>query len=66
MYGGRIVNITEVAGQVVPYKRISFTNFKVAIPRNACVMMLKDAWAKADILKAWEAMSWAKNLKNKT
>merc|ERR1712160_15181 len=50
-------DITGVSRQVLPYKRISLTDLKVAIPRNAR--------AKADTLQTWEASSWAKKLENK-
>jgi len=58
-------DITGVERQVIPYKRISLTDLKVAIPRNARAKTLKAAWAKADTLKAWEASSWGKKLENK-
>mmetsp|Transcript_20396 Transcript_20396/g.40762 ORF Transcript_20396/g.40762 Transcript_20396/m.40762 type:complete len:135 (+) Transcript_20396:116-520(+) len=58
-------DITGVSRQVLPYKRLSLTDLKVAIPRNARAKTLKAAWAKADTLQTWEASSWAKKLENK-
>mmetsp|Transcript_16485 Transcript_16485/g.37044 ORF Transcript_16485/g.37044 Transcript_16485/m.37044 type:complete len:134 (-) Transcript_16485:273-674(-) len=57
--------ITGVARQLIPYKRISLTDLKISIPRNARAKTLKAAWAKEDVLTKWEASSWAKKLSAK-
>ena len=58
-------DITGVERQVIPFKRISLTDFKVEIGRNARAKTLKKAWADADVLAKWEATSWAKKLSAK-
>mmetsp|Transcript_48616 Transcript_48616/g.72159 ORF Transcript_48616/g.72159 Transcript_48616/m.72159 type:complete len:134 (+) Transcript_48616:135-536(+) len=57
--------ITGVKRQVIPFKRIALTDFKVKIARNAREKTLKAAWAKEDILSKWEATPWATKLSNK-
>ena len=58
-------DITGVDRQVIPYKRISLTDFKVEIGRNARAKTLKKAWADGDVMAKWEATSWAKKLSAK-
>ena len=53
---------TGVTRQVIPFKRIALTDFKVNISRNARAKTLKNALAEADVLAKWEASSWAKKL----
>lgn len=55
-------DITGVSRQVIPYTRISLTDYTVAIQQNARQKTLKKAWAEADVLAKWEASSWAKKL----
>ena len=55
-------DITGVSRQVIPYTRISLTDYTVAIQQNARQKTLKKAWAEADVLTKWEASSWAKKL----
>eukprot|EP00549_Striatella_unipunctata_P026497 CAMPEP_0118675074 /NCGR_PEP_ID=MMETSP0800-20121206/1244_1 /TAXON_ID=210618 ORGANISM="Striatella unipunctata, Strain CCMP2910" /NCGR_SAMPLE_ID=MMETSP0800 /ASSEMBLY_ACC=CAM_ASM_000638 /LENGTH=133 /DNA_ID=CAMNT_0006570345 /DNA_START=166 /DNA_END=567 /DNA_ORIENTATION=+ len=54
--------ITGVARQKISYSRISLTDFKAKVQRNARAKSLKAAWAEDDILAKWEATSWAKKL----
>ena len=57
--------ITGVTRQVIPYKRVSLTDFTVKIQHSARQKTLKKAWAEADIMAKWEASSWAKKLASK-
>ena len=57
--------VTGVARQVVPYKRIALTDLKVTIQRNARAKQLKSAWKAGDTLAQWEGSSWAKKLDSK-
>lgn len=54
--------ITGVQRQVISYKKVSLTDHKVTIQRNARAKTLKAAWAAEDILAKWEGSSWAKKL----
>mmetsp|Transcript_17203 Transcript_17203/g.24318 ORF Transcript_17203/g.24318 Transcript_17203/m.24318 type:complete len:135 (+) Transcript_17203:140-544(+) len=58
-------DITGVSRQVISFKRIALTDFKVTVARNARTKSLKAAWVKGDILAKWEATSWAKKLASK-
>uniref|UniRef100_A0A7R9ZBB6 Large ribosomal subunit protein eL14 domain-containing protein n=1 Tax=Pseudictyota dubia TaxID=2749911 RepID=A0A7R9ZBB6_9STRA len=55
-------DITGVARQVIPYKRIALTDLTVKIQRSARAKTLKKAWAEGDTLNKWESSSWAKKL----
>lgn len=57
--------ITGVARQVIPYKRIALTDLTVKIQRNARSTTLTKAWAAADTLATWEKSSWAKKMSAK-
>ena len=57
--------ITGVKRQVISYKKISLTDHKAAIQRNARAKSLKAAWAADDILAKWEGSSLAKKLADK-
>ena len=54
--------ITGVARQVVPFRRIALTDLKVNIQRNARAKTLKAAWKEGDTLSKWEGSNWAKKL----
>ncbi len=55
-------NLTGVSRQMINFKRLSLTDFKVTIGLNAGNKALTKAWAKADIKAKWEATSWAQRL----
>jgi large subunit ribosomal protein L14e len=57
--------ITGVARQVIPYKRIALTDLTVKIQRNARSTTLAKAWAAADTLATWDKSSWAKKMSAK-
>ena len=57
--------ITGVARQVIPYKRIALTDLTVKIQRNARSTTLTKAWAAADTQATWEKSSWAKKMSAK-
>ena len=54
--------ITGVERQVISYKKVSLTDHKVTIQRNARAKTLKAAWAEDDTLAKWQGSSWAKKL----
>merc|ERR1719272_1310304 len=47
---------------MMPIRRLSLTDFKANIVRGAREKTLKNALAKDDIMKKWQASSWAKKL----
>ncbi|CAM9396302.1 unnamed protein product, partial [Chrysoparadoxa australica] len=51
-----------VARQMMTFKRLSLTDLKVEIFRNARQGTLRKAIAAADVSGKWEATSWAKKL----
>eukprot|EP00586_Coscinodiscus_wailesii_P004828 CAMPEP_0172481836 /NCGR_PEP_ID=MMETSP1066-20121228/7979_1 /TAXON_ID=671091 /ORGANISM="Coscinodiscus wailesii, Strain CCMP2513" /LENGTH=135 /DNA_ID=CAMNT_0013244487 /DNA_START=148 /DNA_END=555 /DNA_ORIENTATION=+ len=57
--------ITGVARQVISFRRVKLTDFKVSICRNARAKTLKKAWTDADILKKWGETNWAKKIERK-
>merc|ERR1712157_257014 len=57
--------ITGVKRQVIPFKRIKLTDFKVNVLRNARAKTLKKAWANDDIEAKWAETDWAKRLEKK-
>ena len=60
------VSITGVQHQPMTIKRLSLTDYKVTVPRNARQKALIAAWEEADVMSKWLATSWAKKLSNKT
>lgn len=54
-----------VARQVVPYSRISLTDFTIDIERNAKQKDVSEKWAEADVQGKWDKSSWAKKLASK-
>lgn len=54
--------LTGIARQMIPFKRLALTDFKVAIPKNARQKTVKSAWTQAKILEKWENTAWAKKL----
>jgi large subunit ribosomal protein L14e len=52
--------ITGVTRQIVPFKRLSLTDYVVKIGRNARQKSLNKAWATDDIKGKWDASAWAK------
>lgn len=54
--------LTGVQRQIIPFKRIALTDFKVDIPKAASQKTLTAAIEAADILGKWESTSWAKKL----
>lgn len=60
-----LVQGPDVTRQVIPFKRVSLTDFWVKIPLNAREKTLRKAWEKGDISSKWESSSWAKKLASK-
>ena len=52
--------LTGVTRQIIPFKRLSLTDFVVKIGRNSRQKALTKAWTEAGILEKWAATSWAK------
>merc|ERR1712032_1709075 len=57
--------ITGVHRQVIPFSRISLTDFVVKIQRNARPSTLKRVWEESETMAKWKATSWAKKLVSK-
>ncbi|CAM9788889.1 unnamed protein product, partial [Ectocarpus sp. 12 AP-2014] len=51
---------TGVPRQLIPFKRLALTDFKLPIQRNARIGTIKAAAKEADLYAKWEASSWAK------
>ncbi|CAM9186622.1 unnamed protein product, partial [Discosporangium mesarthrocarpum] len=56
---------TGVPRQMIPFKRLALTDFKLKIQRNARHGTIINASKEADLLAKWEATSWAKKRSNK-
>uniref|UniRef100_A0A7S4VF99 Large ribosomal subunit protein eL14 domain-containing protein n=1 Tax=Alexandrium monilatum TaxID=311494 RepID=A0A7S4VF99_9DINO len=56
-------SVTGVRRHMMPIKRLSLTDFKAGIGRGAREKALKKALADGEVMKKWEATSWAKKLK---
>ena len=56
------VSMTGVSRQTINFKRLSLTDLKVKVGRNARHKALKKAFEKSDILGKWAASSWAKRI----
>ncbi|CAM9774709.1 unnamed protein product, partial [Choristocarpus tenellus] len=52
--------LTGVPRQMIPFKRMALTDFTIKIQRNARHGTIIKACKEADLLKKWEATSWAK------
>merc|ERR1719263_73806 len=50
---------------MIPVKRLSLTDFRMALRRGAREKTLKKELAKAEILKKWSETAWAKKLASK-
>merc|ERR1712097_53525 len=53
---------TDVARQVIGYKRLSLTDIKVDIGRGSKAKSVDAAWGAADVDGKWAATSWGKKL----
>ncbi len=51
-----------VTRQVIPLKRVSLTDIKVKIPRNARAKTLKKSWEVNKVQGRWEQTTWSKKL----
>lgn len=51
--------ITGVHRQVVNFRRLALTDYKVKISLNARAKSLKKAWAAAGVMEAWQKSAWA-------
>lgn len=60
------MELTGVARQVIPFKRISLTDLVAKVPKNARQKTVKKAWEEGKILEKWENTAWAKKLAAKT
>jgi large subunit ribosomal protein L14e len=56
---------TTVERQKINYRRLSLTDHKIAIPRNATFAQMKAAFEEANVLGKWNASSWAKKRASK-
>merc|ERR1711865_228356 len=54
--------LTGVRRHMMPIKRLSLTDFKCSVPRGAREKTLKLAMDKEEVMKKWQASSWAKKL----
>lgn len=52
--------LTGVHRHVIGTKRLSLTDLRIRVGRNASQPKLVAAWKKADVLAKWEATAWAK------
>lgn len=50
--------------KLVPIKRLSLTDHKVKIPRNARQKTLAKAFTKAQVLEKWSKSAWARKLES--
>lgn len=53
---------TNFTRKLVPIKRLSLTDHKVKIPRNARQKTIAKAFAKAKVAEKWSQSAWAKKL----
>lgn len=56
------MELTGVARQVLPFKRLALTDLKVKIEKSARQKAVKEAWENRNILAKWENTAWAKKL----
>merc|ERR1739845_108735 len=59
------VEITGVQRQVLSFKRLTLTDFKITIQVNARAKTLKKAWKKDDIETKWQNTNLAKKMASK-
>ena len=57
-------SVTGVRRHMMPIKRLSLTDFRMKVKRGCREKTLKKALADGEIMKKWEASSWAKKLKS--
>merc|ERR1712196_346844 len=53
---------TDVARQIIGYKRLSLTDIKIDLGRGAKAGTVTKAWSAADVEGQWAATSWGKRL----
>merc|ERR1712094_93635 len=53
---------TDVARQMIGYKRLSLTDIKVDIGRGAKAKSVSAAWTAADVEGKWASSAWGKTL----
>eukprot|EP00752_Nemacystus_decipiens_P018326 g16442.t1 len=51
---------TGVGRQLLPFKRLALTDYKLPIQRNARIGTIRAAAKAEDLYAKWEASSWAK------
>merc|ERR1719198_1926293 len=56
------VSKTGVPRQLIPYKQLALTDFKIDIDRKPALDALEAAFDGANVEAQWEATSWAKKL----
>lgn len=56
---------TGVSRQVINFKRLSLTDYKLAIGVNAGHKALTAAWKKAGVQEKWNASSWGRRVAGK-
>eukprot|EP00567_Pseudictyota_dubia_P016529 CAMPEP_0197451336 /NCGR_PEP_ID=MMETSP1175-20131217/28491_1 /TAXON_ID=1003142 /ORGANISM="Triceratium dubium, Strain CCMP147" /LENGTH=124 /DNA_ID=CAMNT_0042984019 /DNA_START=46 /DNA_END=420 /DNA_ORIENTATION=+ len=56
------VSLTGTSRQMINFRRLALTDFKVKIGRNARHKALAKAWEKANILEKWNESAWAKRI----
>jgi large subunit ribosomal protein L14e len=52
--------VTGVTRQIIPFKRLSLTDYVVKIGRNARQKSLNKAWTDAGIKEKWDTSAWGK------
>ena len=57
-----LIDGDNIQRQIINFRRIALTDFKVKIARNARGKTLAAAWKKDDIASKWGATAWAKKL----
>ena len=58
--GPEVDEQTTVERQKINYRRLSLTDFRIEIARNASFSEMKAAFEEANIAEKWAATSWAK------
>ena len=58
-------DLTGVSRQIISFKRLALTDYKVTIGASARAKTIKAAWVKADVQCKWDSSSWAKKLQAK-
>lgn len=58
--GPQVDEQTTLERQKINYRRLSLTDFRIEIPRNASFSEMREAFEAAEIAQKWAATSWAR------